>query len=375
MESDAVVVPMAPRMPQEIIDEILDYLETDFRSLESCSLVSKSWVTSCRRHLFHAIIFTWTTIPRWVEVFPVPEESPAHHVRDLRFSIRCFFKIPEGFSEHVPWFTNVEKVTWSGEMGLRRLYQMLSLGRLSQSVTSLSLAWDEEALLQIRDILLLFPNLSNLKLVGSFAGSRPQGIGTVLSGRLCGRLQLFTFEKDHRSDVVEMLLEAPAGLHFTEVEIRSCYECLLSTVALVEACGETLVKFSYTVENHCKSLIYLCQKNADSDTILASGDPETFEQSFDFMKLPNLKEAEFILGWTSGGLHWIPVALSTIKPTTSSRLSVVQVVIRNRSSWHVIMVSRERLADDIQLINGEVSRIEQEFENTMDLTVELPPGF
>lgn len=287
--------------------------------------------------------------------FPVPEESPAHHVRDLRFSTRWFFKIPEGFPEHIPWFANVEKVTWSGEIGLRRPYQMLSLGRFSQSVTSLSLTWDEEALLQIRDILLLLPNLINLKLVGSLSGSRSQGIGAVLMGRFCGRLQLFTFGKDHRSDIVDMLLEAPTGLHFTEVEIRSRYECLSSTVALVEACGKTLVKFSYTVENHY--------------------DRETFERSFDFTKLPSLKEAEFTSRWISGGLYWVPVALSTIKPTTSSRLSVVQVIICNQFPWQVDIPSQERLDDDVQLISGEVSRIEQEFRGAMDLTVELPPGF
>ena len=48
-----------PRIPQEIIDEILDHLaaDSDLRSLRSCVLVSRSWVPSCRQHLFRAILF------------------------------------------------------------------------------------------------------------------------------------------------------------------------------------------------------------------------------------------------------------------------------------------------------------------------------
>jgi len=40
---------VVPRIPQEILDEILGRLGTDSKSLRFCSLVSKSWVPS--RHV------------------------------------------------------------------------------------------------------------------------------------------------------------------------------------------------------------------------------------------------------------------------------------------------------------------------------------
>jgi hypothetical protein len=133
METETIVI---PRIPQEIVDNILDYLavDSDLKSLvglRSCALVSKSWVPSCRRHLFHTILFTSKATAKWIKVFPDPEESPAHHVRDLRFSTQRAFRITRKFFEYIPCFTNVEKCDWSGLEGFR--LWIPSLGRLPRS--------------------------------------------------------------------------------------------------------------------------------------------------------------------------------------------------------------------------------------------------
>ncbi|KAF7375152.1 hypothetical protein MSAN_00401700 [Mycena sanguinolenta] len=39
-------------LPLEVVDLILDQLELDFRALRSCSAVCRSWLPSCRSHLF-----------------------------------------------------------------------------------------------------------------------------------------------------------------------------------------------------------------------------------------------------------------------------------------------------------------------------------
>ena len=108
---------VAPRIPQEIVDEILDHLaaDSDHRSLSSCALVSKPWVPSCRRHLFHTILFTTKDMAKWLETFPVPEESPALYIRDLRVSTASGYdSSPEKFFEYTLWFRNVERVTLLG---------------------------------------------------------------------------------------------------------------------------------------------------------------------------------------------------------------------------------------------------------------------
>lgn len=52
--------------------------------------------------------------------------------------------------------------------------------------------------------------------------------------------------------VMNILLEVPTGLRFTEVDIRGRGYCLLSAVTLTEACCKTLVKLSYTVSFFCR---------------------------------------------------------------------------------------------------------------------------
>ena len=240
---------IVPRVPQEIVDEILDDLaaDSDLVSLRSCALVSKSWVPSCQRHLFHTIQFTPGATFGWSKTFRVPEESPARYVRDLRVSSDA--SVDRSFFDHTPWFTNVERVTLFG-YGL----WILPFWRLPESITSLTVKTNTSNLVQVRDIMVQLPNLDDLSLSGdSVPVDRAGlvGIGTVLKGRFGGQLRLM--EGYARADAVNMLLEVPTGLRFTEVEVRGRNENILSTMALAEACGKTLVKLSYHAFFDCRS--------------------------------------------------------------------------------------------------------------------------
>jgi len=253
-----VAVPVLSRIPNEIIDKILNHLIADSgswgnslqRSLRSCSLVSKSWVPSCRRYLFHTIIFTSRDVAKWLETFPVPEESPAHYVKDLRFSLGGRCGAPEKFSRHTPWFANVEKMA----LTMNRISLPPGtpfLARLPQSVTSLAIkgAWDEIDLVQMRDIMAHLPNLNDLILSGTVVAQpesrRPlPGLGADLRGRFGGELRI---RNGHAGEeFVDMLLEVPTGLHFTKIYICADCPCLLQTVRLAEACCKTLVNLSYS---------------------------------------------------------------------------------------------------------------------------------
>ena len=245
---------ITPKVPQEIIDEILTHLTTDsdFVSLRSCALVSKSWVPSCQRHLFHTVPFTSRHMVRWLETFPVPEESPAHLVKHLYFTVGKYVDGPKEFFEYTPWFTKVERVVLLGHGGFQPLW-IPSFWRLPQSATSLVINAGKQSLRQIQVLMAQLPNLNDLSLVGYIVAVDEEalpGIETTLRGRFGGKLRLTGEKVDER--IVDMLLGVPTGLHFTEVQIHSTYECLLSTVRLVEACGETLVKLLYMVDIHSK---------------------------------------------------------------------------------------------------------------------------
>ena len=250
--------PQDPRIPNEIIDKILNHLIADSgswgyspqRSLRSCSLVSKSWVPPCRRYLFHTIIFTSKDVTRWLETFPVPEESPAYYVKDLRLSLGGHYGAHNEFFEHIPWFTNVEKVAVTMGVTLASFGASL-FTRLPQSVTSLAIrgtAWDEVDLVQMRDIMTHLPNLNDLILSGTVV-ARSQfrkllpGLGAILRGRFGGELRIR--DRHNNRHFVTMLLEVPTGLHFTKIHIHADCVRHLRTVGLAEACYKTLVHLSY----------------------------------------------------------------------------------------------------------------------------------
>lgn len=190
----------------------------------------------------------------WIDTFPAPEESPAHHVRDLHFWCGWCFDAPDKFFEYIPWFTNVRRVVWSGQAELEPLCSVLSFGGLSQSVTALVIDMDAVTLLQIRNVMEQLPNLNDLSLLGSLVRTekdRLRGIGANLRGKFGGQLRLV---KGHvNPNIVNMLLEVPTGLHFTEVYIHSQNEFLHPTLILAEACGESLVKLTYMVDDHSES--------------------------------------------------------------------------------------------------------------------------
>ncbi|KDR80716.1 hypothetical protein GALMADRAFT_241132 [Galerina marginata CBS 339.88] len=43
------------QLPQEIFDNVIDHFHADFHTLRNCALVSPSWLSSARAHLFHRI--------------------------------------------------------------------------------------------------------------------------------------------------------------------------------------------------------------------------------------------------------------------------------------------------------------------------------
>jgi len=91
-------------------------------------------------------------------------------------------------------------------------------------------------------------NLDDLTLRGSLVKLDRMdlpGIRTDVKGRFGGKL---TLGGDYSGeDIVNMLLEVPSGLHFTEVLIQCTPDCLPSAGRLAEVCCGTLVKLWYMV--------------------------------------------------------------------------------------------------------------------------------
>lgn len=82
----------AGRLPPEIFDLFIDQLSHSSPDLKSCCLVSKSWLSRSRHHLFRHIILGYTSIVSW-EVSRLVDT-----VHEYRASFRNVFSTPEIFS-------------------------------------------------------------------------------------------------------------------------------------------------------------------------------------------------------------------------------------------------------------------------------------
>ena len=70
----------------ELIEEILSYLHPhDMQSLRSCSLVAKSWLDPCRRHLFESVDISISGGRRWLNNISPKNTGLLRHVRELEY--------------------------------------------------------------------------------------------------------------------------------------------------------------------------------------------------------------------------------------------------------------------------------------------------
>ena len=103
---------------------------------------------------------------------------------------------------------------------------------------------------------------------------------------------------------------------------------------------------------------------------------EPYERSLNFSNLPNLQEVYLGVTWMSGGLLWIPTALSTIRLATSPRLSVIKLsFVRQPNTNRPVQVMTEDTGNDLWKVADEVARIEREFGGTLSLAVLRDPAF
>jgi len=226
-----------PRLPQELLDEIMDHLAGDSISLRSCSTAARAFVPSCRCHLFSRVVFRPHNLPTWKIVFPNPSTSPATYTREM-----CIHLAPDApiqFAEYMPHFSNVRNLTLIGGRCDDREW-ISSIGRLPISIRSLTMKFVAVTKSQVLEIMEQLPDLNDFSLCTFQGGGFPAGTGEVLKGRYSGRLELLLMGDFHAS-IVRSLLETPGGLAFKSMKLFCNAEDDFSVYAdLVTACQDTL---------------------------------------------------------------------------------------------------------------------------------------
>ena len=98
---------------------------------------------------------------------------------------------------------------------------------------------------------------------------------------------------------------------------------------------------------------------------------ESLNRTFDFTEFPNLEELAFHTPMAAKDTYWLPEAISTLKPTTSLRLSALRLVTWDRLLGGPVP-GKERLGNMTRLVE-EVTQVERKFKGAVKVTVPWYP--
>ena len=234
---------MSPTLPPEILDLIVDHLQHEQAALKTCCVVSKSWISRVRAHLFAHIKFSPTTSPieSWTRVFPDPSNSPAHYARTLSITTSTDLLPTAGGTDARAWirsFFLVTRLTVHINDDDCRI-PLAQLHGFSPVLKSLFLVYFSPPPSEVFNLVCSFPSVADLSLV-SLAEEETKGGWTIpsTSPNLTGKLLLRMYGRI-RPDV-RWLLGLPGGLHFSCISIGGPDSEAESTADLVLRCSDTM---------------------------------------------------------------------------------------------------------------------------------------
>lgn len=245
----SIDTPRTPRLPQELLDEIMDHLADDPTSLRRCSIAARALVSSCRRHLFRRIEFWPHNLPTWKRTFPDPSTSPAAYTREIRIQLAS--DAPTQLADYMPYFSNVRDLTLIG--GRCETYDWVSsLGNLPTSIRSLTMKFVSITNVQVLEVMEQLPNLDDFSFRTSKGAGFSAEAGEILRGRFSGKLDLLLMEDLHAS-IVKSLLTAPEGLGFKSIKaFCNTGDDFPAYADLVATCRDTLLELDISVSSEGK---------------------------------------------------------------------------------------------------------------------------
>ena len=241
------------RLPEELLDHVVDLLHDTRYALGDCCLVSKSWIPRTRKHLFASVEFHIEAhLESWKRTFPDPSTSPARYTTTL--DIGCSHVVTAADAEAGGWISGFSRVVYLGVGNLMSVEEskipFIPLHGLSPAVKSLRMSFIDLPPPQVLDLALSFPLLEDLT-VDSFFGSfdsdgdaPPTAIQPSNSPVFTGSLKL---SRGGVNRIAHRLMCLPGGIHFRRISLTQLYGGDLSLVTgLVEACSQTLESLDVT---------------------------------------------------------------------------------------------------------------------------------
>jgi hypothetical protein len=312
----------SPRLPEEILDHVIDHLHKTQDALRNCCLVSKSWIPRSRKHLFADITFpTEESLRSWKQTFPDASISPARYAKILSVRypqvVAAAEAEAEAEAEACGWIGGFSRVvrfrvyshTDSGE----RMNSLVLFHGFSPVIKSLHIIIPALPSSRIFNLILSFPLLEDLVVIireawpdddGSEGDETSTATHPLSLPTFVGSLELYL--EGGMSPLARRLLSLPGGIHFQKLDLTWVRDGdLLTTTALVEGCSHTLEflditcnflgKWDWHLRPHRYSFLYLGVAGPTS---------------IDLSKATQLKDVAFQPA--TWNVQWVIAALQTI---------------------------------------------------------------
>lgn len=299
--------------PAEIFDLIVDHLHDEPTALRSCCLISNSWISRARRHLFLRVrlnLHGKYAIQVWMKGFPDASNSPGHHTRTLELN-----GVDSTMDASVVAPTWVHHFGHIKELKLERCVggafipgSLVQLCGLSPTLKSLRVSHALTLLSDLFNLICSFPLLEDLGLHCITTLGFNDKWHTSTSPRLDGSLHL----TDPNPSLVRRLSDLQNGPNFAHITAKCPVESAEPVVDLISKCSVTLE--SLTVALDSPSLSTFPPMSANALPPIAPG-------LLDISKVTKLKHVEFQC--KELGVQWIIAALRTVKSSTNLRKTTI----------------------------------------------------
>ena len=255
-----------PPFPRELLDYILDLLHDTRDALESCCLVSKSWVPRARKHLFARVsIHTPARLQSWQDTFPDPSRSPASHAKYLLVEPQDVTAADGEEGGWIPTFSRVVHFQVEVKETSGSLISFAPFHGFSPALETLHIASTITPSSRIYDLILSFPllrsiavtayreSIENAKIFDDrpLAPLRPRSLNLPA---FTGLLELST--EMGIGPIALRLLSLSGCLRFQKLCLVLHYRGDISLAgALVESCSDTLESLYLKLAPNC---MYIC---------------------------------------------------------------------------------------------------------------------
>ena len=231
---------MACSLPSEILDLIVDHLRDERTTLKACCVTSKSWVPRARKHLFARIQFHARERPieSWIQAFPDPSNSLAHHPRTLSFGRQdASTLVNPDIGRWIRAFHRVESLHMDTLGWDDYRVSFVQLHRFSPILKSLTLIHSSVSLSEVFSLICSFPLLEDLVLLTIGPKNETDRWNPPpTSPKFTGSLMI----SGGIHPVTCRLCDLPGGLRFSKITLSYTNEVTTSVTDLVSRCSDTL---------------------------------------------------------------------------------------------------------------------------------------